>query len=183
LKTNDPPSPSAVVLGLLCANNNVIGFAVIVRKTLCILTVFLCFGCDFGKTARLEKENEELKAAANKWRTADDYDLQARCSKDAKAWFAAQGLESKETISLYYTNHYNKSSNKCFAWVHHIYKPNAFSWLDSITISNVYENTTDATFVLIREGQKVSVLLCSVGDKKCKDEPEYEEWSHSLMSD
>ena len=44
-------------------------------------------GCDTARVDRLEKENAELKAKVDKADVARDYDLQAKCSKDARAWF------------------------------------------------------------------------------------------------
>ena len=46
-----------------------------------------------------------------------DLDLQAKCGKDANAWFHANWQRDKDTASLDYSNHYNKAVNKCFILV------------------------------------------------------------------
>jgi len=52
------------------------------------LIVLATIGCDTGERInRLEKENVELKAKLEKEHLALDYDLQAKCSKDARVWF------------------------------------------------------------------------------------------------
>jgi hypothetical protein len=52
------------------------------------VALLVAIGCDSGeRISRLEKQTEELKAAISKDRSAVDYDLQAKCSRDAKAWF------------------------------------------------------------------------------------------------
>jgi len=53
--------------------------------------LLMILGCDVpDRVSRLEKENQETKAEIEKIRTARsataDYDLQAKCSKDAKTF-------------------------------------------------------------------------------------------------
>jgi hypothetical protein len=63
----------------------------------------LLAGCEADRVAKLEKENADLKAKVEKQNTALDYDLQAKCSKDA--------------VLLDFTNHYDAKLNKCFILV------------------------------------------------------------------
>jgi hypothetical protein len=44
-------------------------------------------GCDTARVDRLEKEKAALKAKVDKADVARDFDLQAKCSTDARAWF------------------------------------------------------------------------------------------------
>ena len=65
------------------------------------------------------------KQDAERNNTVTGYDLQVKCSKDAKAWFSENWSPTpKQTLSLDYRNHYNKSQNKCFILVDY-----HFSWV------------------------------------------------------
>src|ERR1019366_3368203 len=72
-------------------------------------------GCDTSeRIARLEKQNQELQTELKNRNATADYDLQAKCSKDARIWFNENWSRDKDTILLDFSNHYNKSLNKCF---------------------------------------------------------------------
>lgn len=139
--------------------------------------VFLAFGCGTDRISKLEKENQELKAEISKNQTLADYDLQAKCSKDAKAWFNDTWQRDKDTILLDYTNHYQKGLNKCFILVeyhYYSYLGNGSSVNDMIAW-DVYENSKFANF---SENHIVypkptyhtedKVMTCEAWDKKCK---------------
>jgi hypothetical protein len=52
------------------------------------LVLIFATGCDTGeRLAKLEKQNQELLAEVKKGQATADYDLQGKCSKDARAWF------------------------------------------------------------------------------------------------
>ena len=63
---------------------------------------------------RLEKETKEMRQEAVKRQASTDYDLQARCSRDAREWFKENWSREKDTVFLDYTDHYNKALNKYF---------------------------------------------------------------------
>jgi hypothetical protein len=64
-----------------------------------VLVLMICIGllagCDADRIAKLEKDNADLKAKLDRQSAAVDYDLQAKCSKDARAWFNGNWLRDK----------------------------------------------------------------------------------------
>ena len=147
--------------------------------------LLLTYGCDTGQRARLEKENQELKAEATKNRNAVDYDLQAKCSRDARAWFKESWPGDKDTILLNFTNHYHKSLNKCLILVeyHYNFHVSTWSWVNDLIGYDVYENSKFASFSethiiypkpTYRTEDKL--MECWVWDKKCKTAKEFTIW-------
>lgn len=100
-------------------------------------------GCDHGeRIGRLEKEVQELKSVGKSAQVSTDYDMQAKCSRDAKAWFNDNWNRDKDTILLDYSNHYNKAQNKCFELVEYHYSlAVGSSWVNDMTLWDVYENS------------------------------------------
>jgi hypothetical protein len=86
-----------------------------------MICVGLLAGCDADRIAKLEKENTELKAKVDRQEAAMNYDLQAKCSKDAHVWFNKNWSRDKNTILLDFTNHYNAKFNKCLILVEYHY--------------------------------------------------------------
>ena len=77
--------------------------------------LLIAVGCGQDeKIASLGKQNQELKAEVDKSHATADYDLQAKCSKDAKTWFNENWTRDKDTVLLNFANHYNRSLNMCF---------------------------------------------------------------------
>jgi len=77
---------------------------------LCIVLGSL-IGCDVqDRTNKLEKQVQELQAKTSKQDAIAEYDLQAKCSKDARAWFNENWSRDKDTILLDFTNHYKQES-------------------------------------------------------------------------
>jgi len=111
-----------------------------VRLHLVFAAVLLILaGCDQEsqnqKIATLEKANQELKAAVEKSHAVEEYDLQAKCSKDAKAWFKENWQRDKDRLLLDFTNHCNKSMNKCFILVEYHYSVGKEgAWANDMTI-------------------------------------------------
>lgn len=69
-------------------------------------------GCNQDKIARLEKENKELAAKLDAAVKTANLDLQAKCAQEARLAYNESGLK-KDALSSY-TNHYNRTLNKCF---------------------------------------------------------------------
>ena len=133
------------------------------------------------KIANLEKQNQELKAEMEKSRATADYDLQAKCSRDARGWFNENWSRDKDTSLLNFSNHYNKSLNKCFILVEYHYMVDANgSWVNDISLWDVYENSRYGTFV---ERHSISfkptvstddsVMTCELATQKCKTAEEF----------
>jgi hypothetical protein len=137
--------------------------------------IFGC-GCQTDRITRLEKQNEDLKSQMAKESTARDFDLQAKCSKDAKAWFnenySGTGRD-KDTSLLSYTNHYHKASNECLIVVEYHFNQAAMqSWFNDISLWNVYENSKYGSFVEVHSTDYTKqienrVQTCNVADQKC----------------
>ena len=140
------------------------------------MILLTAIGCDTDqKIGRLEKQAEELKAEVNKNRAAIDYDLQAKCSRDAKTWFKENYLPDKNTLLLNHTNHYNKSLNKCYVSVenHYLVWGDIVSgaWINDISLWDIYENTEYGNFTVNHMMSKSvstdKVMTCELFDKKC----------------
>jgi hypothetical protein len=148
-------------------------------------------GCDTDKTAKLEKQNQELQAQLQKQQSAN-LDLQAKCSRDARVWFNEEWPREKDTILLDFTNHYNKSMNKCFILVEYHFKiDKGESWGNDMTLWDVYENTKYAHFyqshfayIVSGSGYKTTdqVITCEDQEKKCRSLDEFNNAISSYMN-
>lgn len=163
------------------------------RFFVAVCTLLLVVGCDNGaeRITRLEKENQELKAEVNKHNTALEYDLQAKCSKDAKQWFVENwGRPDKDTVLLTQTNHYNKDRNKCFVVVeYHYYFGKNGSWTNHLELWDVYENSqygdvSEMHRVELTPEYKVgeNLIRCEVYGKKCSTLAEFNTAVRPFMS-
>lgn len=148
-------------------------------------------GCDTGeRMSRMEKQNEELKAEIKKGQAAADFDLQAKCGKDSRAWFKENWSADKDTIILDFENHYNKAQNKCFELVeyHYNFGPNG-SWINHMSLWDVYENTkygdfaeSTTIFFSPHYESKKSVSTCEVLGKKCTTVDEFNNLVRPFMN-
>jgi hypothetical protein len=150
--------------------------------TLMVVALANLCGCDHGqRITRLEKETADMKADIQKNQAVADYDLQARCSKDAKTWFSENWEASREpgTKLLDFTNHYNKKQNACFILVEYHYDEHlGASWMNDMTLWNVYENSkfggfTENHIVTFKTDPREEVLACEVYGTKCKTADEF----------
>jgi hypothetical protein len=151
---------------------------------LCVISLVLA-GCDSDKIAKLEKENQELQDQLRKQQAAANLDLQAKCSRDAKAFFNEGWRWNKDTILLTQSNHYNKKDNKCFVLVEYHYNshfagPHGDSWTNDMVIYDVYENTkygsfseNHYTYYKPAISTNDEMLSCEVYGQKCKSIQEF----------
>jgi hypothetical protein len=85
---------------------------------LSLIVAMIVSGCDDPqRTVRLEKENADLKAQLNEKKVTRNYDLEARCSKDARVWFNQNFSRDKDTMLSSFSNHYHVPSNQCYIFV------------------------------------------------------------------
>jgi hypothetical protein len=153
-------------------------------------------GCNNDERVRnLEKQTEELKAAVNKNSAALDYDLQAKCSRDARVWFNENWSRDKDTVLLDFTNHYNKKLNKCFIVVEYHYNSNfagtgGGSWTNDMELSDVYENSkygrfgeNHYTYWKPTVTSSSEVISCELLDQKCKTIEEFNGLLRPYMND
>jgi hypothetical protein len=147
--------------------------------------LLMAMGCaQDEKIANLERQNQELKAEVEKNHATADYDLQAKCSRDAKTWFNENWSRDKDTLLLDFTNHYNKSMNKCFILVEYNYSIGANgSWVSSSQLSDVYENSKFATFAEHHSASTDDrVNICELSDKKCKTPEEFNDFVRPYLN-
>jgi hypothetical protein len=152
----------------------------------------LLAGCDADRIAKLEKENADLKTRVDRQQAAVDYDLQAKCAKDARIWFNLNfSPRDKNTVYLDYTNHYYKKQNACFIVVeNHFNLPPTSNWHMMLSLWNVYENNQYGKF---DEGHyydfqnpgvdKPRINDCLVAGAKCDDEDGFNKLVWSYMND
>lgn len=157
-----------------------------------LFVIFLfIIGCDSAERIdRLEKQNDELQSQLKKIQAASDYDLQAKCSRDAKSWFGENWARDKNTTLLDFTNHYNKALNKCFILVEYHYTlDNSGSWTGDITLWDVYENSKYATFseqhfISFKPPEtRDEVIGCEMLGTKCKSAEEFNNGWRPYMND
>ena len=145
--------------------------------------LLLALGCDTqGRLSRLDKQNQELQEKIKNDRTTADYDLGAKCSRDARAWFKENWSQDKGTIVLDYRNHYSNALNKCFILVeYHFRSGQGSSWANVMTLWDVYENFKYGNFsenhMLLKPDSKPEerIASCEVLDKQCKTQEEFNE--------
>jgi hypothetical protein len=138
-------------------------------------------GCNDDKIARLEKQNEELKAQMAKQNAAADFDLQAKCSNAAKLWFRENwgSGRDKDDILLDFSNHYNKASNQCFVQVvdnRRVGTRN--SWSKHMSLWDVFENSMYGDFSEVHTlddhfKDEPNVVTCEVLEKKCSSADQF----------
>src|SRR5713226_10771540 len=102
-----------------------------------LILTLLSVSCDISdRVSKLEKQAKGMQSDKDRM---TDYDLQAKCSKDAKAWFNENWSSDKDTILLDFMNHYNKKQNKCFILVERHYNsnlaaPGGTSWTNDMSL-------------------------------------------------
>ena len=158
-----------------------------------LFLLLLVSGCDSGRLAQLEKQNGELKTQLEKRNVALDYDLQAKCSKDADLWFRKGFAEDKDTILLTFHNHYNKAMNKCFIVVvnHFNEGPQTLhksSWLNDVSLWDIYENSRYGSLLEehsygLGTTDEDSVVTCEAAGEKCTSLDQWSGLIRSYMND
>ena len=167
-----------------------------VKRAYLLLAIAGCLvagipGCDADRLATLERENTDLKRKIDEQNTAMNYDLQAKCSKDARAWFNLNFTpRDKNTIFLDYSNHYNKKLNACFIMVeYHLNMPPTSNWHNMLSLWNVYENNQYGQFDeghyynLQDIGDHPKVNDCIVAGTKCTNEDGFNKLMWTYMND
>jgi len=149
--------------------------------------------CDNSdRIAKLEKQTSEVKDELEKLKTASDYDLQEKCSRDGKEWLRDNWRNEKDVIFVTYTVHYKKANNTCFIVVEHHVK-SAFgddgSWSNVIGLWDVLENNKYASIQvdhLVHFKPQYTVgdntVQCEVAGKECKSLDEFNTATRPYMS-
>jgi hypothetical protein len=118
-----------------------------------------------------------------------NYDLEARCSKDARVWFNQNYQRDKDTAMLDFSNHYQISSNQCFAFVElHVNDGKEGSWINDMSLWNVYENSRYGRFledhvIDFKNGSREEVVECDMFDKKCTSIDQFNAFARQYLND
>ncbi len=162
------------------------------RYVLAIIAALMltALGCDTSdRVSRLEKQVQELQVKVGKDQAVIDYDLQAKCAKDAKTWFDEGWADGgKGNILLDHSNHYNKALNKCFTEVEHHYYSEVGrpDWTNNISLWDVYENTKYGNFAENHDtlaGKSIDdVIICEFRNQKCMTLDEFNELVRPYMN-
>jgi hypothetical protein len=156
------------------------------------IVLSVALGCDHAeRISKLEKQTEELKAETKRNQAATEYDLATKCSRDGKAWFRENFPPDKDTITLTYTNHYNKSQNKCFLLVEwHYNLSKSGSWTNHMSLWDINENVQYADFsqshiVLTIPQYHVEddPVHCSTNVKNCATQVDFNNFVAALLND
>jgi hypothetical protein len=159
---------------------------------LLVLLALLLIGCDNERLAKLEKKNQDLMAEIKKDRAVSDYDMQAKCARDSKVWFDENfgAGRDKDTLLLTYSNHYNKSQNKCFVVVEYHHRYDKQWWANMITLWDVYENSKYGSISINHYTDfkpkfqtREELLDCEVFDKKCGTLDEFNSLARPYLND
>jgi hypothetical protein len=150
-------------------------------------------GCDDSQRLdRLEKQNKELQAqlqAQSKRDMTRNYDLQTRCSKDARMWFSQNYSRDKDTMMLDFSNHYNVASNQCLIFIeYHFSNRSGKSWLNNMSLYNVYENARYGNYLeehvigFDHDDPKDNLVTCEMFDEKCKSLDQFNKFVQPYMN-
>jgi hypothetical protein len=145
--------------------------------------ILLLSACDIpDRVSKLEKETKEMQTERDR---VSDYDLQAKCSKDARAWFNENWSRDKDTVLLDFTNHYNKKGNKCFILVEFHYNnnfvgPGGTGWTNHMSLWDIYENSkygelveNHYTYFKPTVTTSNELVTCDMLGQKCKSMDEF----------
>ena len=148
-----------------------------------LTVVFLVVGCNADRLAKLEAQNEELKAQLKQQQTAANLDLQGKCAKQAGEAFKVQGYEKEQYAN--YTNHYNAKLNKCFIKIESMDTKTAKgTFFTNKVVMDAFEGKGYAEYMWMSDKVKkywdVPPKLCKVtvpsGEEKvCKSSEEFDE--------
>jgi outer membrane murein-binding lipoprotein Lpp len=152
-----------------------------------LICTLLLAGCNNDRVAKLENQTAELQQQVASLQKSGQLDLQAKCAKDAKAWFDDHwGRPDKDTILLDYTNHYNVKKNQCFVTVEYHFNTGGFGWTNSISLYDVYENQKYGEVMenhnLVDGKETLRQDMCQVGGTKCTSLSQYNSLSAEFMS-
>lgn len=148
-----------------------------------VLLLFTLAGCDNDRLAKLEKQTAALESQLAAVQKANQLDLQAKCSKDAKVWFDERWASGRDrnTLILDFTNHYNLAKNKCFVQVEFRFTLGS-SWAETLSVFDVYENQKYGDFSERHTIDNSMLTTCEVYGKKCQSLQEYQSLTAQFMS-
>ena len=146
------------------------------------LLSILCVGCNGDRIAKLEKENQELKAKLAE-ETANRDDDQTKCSREARTFFAVKYKRDKSTTFLNYMYHFNRAENVCFVFVEWHADNAPLGSMSSTTLWNTQKNSRVGVFFDNHspEGKEI-ISRCDVNGVSCKTFDEFNKLVQPFMN-
>jgi hypothetical protein len=140
-----------------------------IRRIVLLGVVVFFVGCDLpDRVSKLETEASRRDAAI-------EYDLQAKCSKEARVWVNENWKVDTNTMTVNFSNHYNKSLNKCFIGVESHSKTSKLTWVLKMEIWEVQDNVQYGEYGESGEDKNTaSVFTCEVENQKCNSFTEFD---------
>lgn len=115
----------------------------------------------------------------------EEYELQERCSKRAEELFRKE--YGNETMSNYYTNHYNRKLNKCFILVTETSIHEDKETREKLGVSSTYKTLLDINENKEYGGffkfSKGGLMQCEVLGKHCNSESEWDAFVKPYMEE
>jgi len=133
-------------------------------------------GCDSGNMAKIEKQNQEILAQLRRQEQFPTYDLEAKCAEEAKHYFGEHWRPDKMTAVLNYTNHYNRSLNKCLILVREQTFMDANNeWHIAVILADVHERNEFGLFLESHASTSAQVTKCHVAESPCTSQADFED--------
>jgi hypothetical protein len=153
------------------------------RTPFVISTVLLILcGCNGDRIAKLEKENQELKAKLAE-ETANRDDNQVKCSGEARTFFELKYKRDKSTTFLNYMNHFNRAENACFVLVEWRADNAPLGSISSTSLWNTEKNyRVGVLFDNHSPDGKQIVSRCAVNGVSCKTFDEFNKLVQPFMN-
>jgi len=166
-------------------------------RLLFVFVMVIFVGCYDERISKLEKQNQELQSDMNKMKTTilADYDLQTKCSRDARDFFfggfyTRSASETAQTIVQNYTTHYYKVENICYMLVLDYYRFKGQSWVSEESLWGVNQGVQHA-FLRVNHIVRLtptthnvndSVVECEVFNQECKTVDEFNDLVRPYMN-
>jgi hypothetical protein len=154
------------------------------KRTFFIPIFIIFFTTSFLSIVGCNNQNPKEKSSVSENKIKVDYELQEKCGKQSKEIFKEkndghEGLTrmGKRIYFFYgYSNHYNKKMNKCFLLEEiKSYKDRIIDSEVETVNNDLWDINENKNYGSLRMNRKTNILLdCSVLDKECKSE---EEWN------
>jgi hypothetical protein len=137
------------------------------------LLFILCAGCNGDRIARLEKENQDLKARLAQ-KTVSRNDDQMQCLRDTRTFFEKQYKSVKGTTFLNYMSHFNRDENVCYMVIEWHGDNAPLGSTSSMTLWNMQKNSRVGIFFANQshDGNE-SVSKCTVNGISCATPDEF----------
>jgi hypothetical protein len=162
--------------------------AIIALSLVCAVLAFYA-DRQADRIARVESSIAELGRKSSEFSKAEEFNLRARCSEQARKAFGEMGYSKNDVAG--YENHYNKAFNRCFIFVNSI-KTEAGKVTQVRSLFDAFEGKEYGSFILQAETRgsapEAAPLQCdftfpSGEQKHCQSAREFSELLKLYMQD